>query len=57
MYDHATFSGVLIHINDSNIVFNQQKSIEDPNTYVQFLLNGTGVIGSIGQYQKYPYYV
>ncbi|KAJ8917309.1 hypothetical protein NQ315_002327 [Exocentrus adspersus] len=57
MYDHATFSGVLIQVNDSSIVFNQEQETLNPQTYIDFLVNGKGTFTSLGKYTKALTYI
>lgn len=46
IYDHLTFIGLLFTVNES--IVNEQKSVENPVSFLDFFLNGKGPLTSTG---------
>ncbi|KAJ8958495.1 hypothetical protein NQ318_002289 [Aromia moschata] len=53
MYDHATFPALMFQLNES-IVIDEEKSLTDLNTYIQFL-SGRGIFTSLGGVESLTY--
>lgn len=53
LYDHLTFLGLIFTVNQSIVL--QQKELEDPRNFFKFLLNGDGLLTTLGGVEALAY--